>query len=420
MTRLIMLQHHQNPILRTPFNPAGSYTYHPVYPIDNDNDDTSSASLSNSRDDVPHKNASSWSIVATCVGLLAIGLVVMFSYQKGLWSFDAIKEKNEGEDDNENEGNEKNKDKCIRKAHMRRRMERNMVHKAATVDTRKQLPLDDRFLKMKQQNLSQEISRYKGEEETKKQLKMTPVIPRKDHPLEVVRKKMDTKNNINKYRYARGIKRGRAGGNKPPLPPKLESYDMTHDLPYNEIKVYNVPEDGDCLFHCFVQILDGIHLKRTVHNLREIVARSIGKKEFEFLYEIYNMAKQQGDVNVISDYSYMEHVSDLRTLRRSIMTPYYFGDEMAVKALEYAFPVQCMILRINEQNRIELARRYNEDEEQQKPWFALLLLNIRSQHYELMCYRDKTIMRREELPSKIIRLLDQQKLELELKSSTSQ
>lgn len=211
-------------------------------------------------------------------------------------------------------------------------------------------------------------------------------------------------------------KRDRSGQITDPEPAAVverESYDVTDDLAYDQLEVVSNPGAGDCLFHCFVRILDSISINKTVRDLREVVARSVGPRELKFLRDIYVMAEKARDVDILADYSFMRGVETVGDLRKAMMHSKYYGDEIAVTALERAFPVHCLILRLLPRKRIELARRYSEQEGQEKRWFSLLILDMESQHYELLKCNGQVVMRELELPAKIQRLLNQNREERE-------
>lgn len=274
------------------------------------------------------------------------------------------------------------------------RREMNDIAKASKVKTHK-LPLNQNFESKRAAAVGVELKEPKE---------------RKEHPLEKASKTIkQRRSKRSELIQSKGIKRSRAGTSDPPKPPLLESYDLTYDLPYSDIKVYNVPGDGDCLFHCFSLILRGLNVHKTVYDLRQIVARNTSQKEFDYLRELYLDAWKSGDRGLLEDYIFMQNVYTLQDLRMAIMKPSYYGDEMALRALEKAFPVECLVIQSKGKNKIQLARRFNEN--QQKPWFALLFLDTHTQHYELMTYKDKPIMRLNDLPPKIQRLQEQQKLE---------
>lgn len=189
-----------------------------------------------------------------------------------------------------------------------------------------------------------------------------------------------------------------------------ESYDVTNDLDYENISRYEVYADGDCLFHCVRRVFADIGIDTTVGMLRRMVARNVGEREFQFLESLYLDATKRGEKSVLEDYGFMKNVRNLTDLKQTIMLPIYFGDEMALSALERAYPVKFLVLCVRPNNRIELARRFTEDEEllANAPHFGLLLLNQFAKHYELLRYKDKNAMKFSELPPKLQRLVNQQ------------
>lgn len=256
-------------------------------------------------------------------------------------------------------------------------------------------------------------SNLKKVEEETKAVPVTKYL----HPLQ--RARLHSKGPIarSKHRYVVKTSRKRKlGSEQTEGEVELEDYDLTDDMPYEDVKVFNVPGDGDCLFHCVRTALREIKIEVSIEDLRGIVARSVGEKELGFLRSIYTSALREGDRSLLRDYSFMKNVETVRDLRSAIMTTEYYGDEMALQAIERAYPMKLLVVRSLANDRLELARRFSSDEaeEESKPWFCLLLLNVFAQHYELISYDSRVAMRREELPPKIHRLVEQQKEERRL------
>ena len=235
------------------------------------------------------------------------------------------------------------------------------------------------------------------------------------HPLQKVKLSKSLFPKRTRKTVNRGTKRGRLGARAQSAELGLEDYDMTDEFPYDDIKVFDVYPDGDCLFHCARKVLHDLSIEVSIRDLRSIVARSVGEKEFTMLQNIYTMAVRAGDVELMQDYRFMHNVASVPALRHTIMTPSYFGDEMALRAIEAAYPVKFMVIRMAGENKIELSRRFSDEEACEKPWFAMLLLNLRAVHYELISFKDKAVMRRNELPNKIQRLIKQCEKERELR-----
>lgn len=260
--------------------------------------------------------------------------------------------------------------------------------------------------------------RQEAIENTVKQVEQeAPKIEKYLHPLQ--RARLNSKGALAKNKHRIVVKTSRKrklGASQTEGEVELEDYDLTDDMPYEDVKVFNVPGDGDCLFHCVRAALKEIKIEVSIEDLRGIVARSVGEKELGFLRSIYTSAMREGDRSLVRDYSFMRDVETVRDLRRVIMTTEYYGDEMALQAIERAYPMKLLVVRSLANDRLELARRFSADEaeEESKPWFCLLLLNVFAQHYELISYESRVAMRKNELPPKIERLVDQQKEERRL------
>ena len=182
-----------------------------------------------------------------------------------------------------------------------------------------------------------------------------------------------------------------------------QDFDMTKHLPYEQLEVFDVPADGDCFFYCVQHALQGIGKRKTIAELREIVANSVTHEEFETLFQIYSgAAAGSPDYQILNDYAFMRNVSTLDEMRDAMKTRVYFGDEMAVRALENSFGVNWVILLkrgdTSGQNRVHLSKRFNNPDKERSTKYAILLLREDTVHYKLVKLNGKSVIDEEELP----------------------
>lgn len=225
----------------------------------------------------------------------------------------------------------------------------------------------------------------------------TPAPPAAQHPSAQIR--------------VRGVKRSLRARDQAEAPDTtnsfIEDYDVTDDL--SGAKIVNVAPDGSCFFHCVRLALRDGGVAATVRDLRAIVARSVDKGAFEMLRSIYDDAKSSGQVELLRDYGFMRGVKTLAGLRARIMTDEYWGDDMAIRAVEKFFSVQCLVVLVKNR-RLFLASQLAEPSPPAPPKaYFLVLLHQEHQHYELVQIDGRRIMSAAELPAKVWRLVEQRK-----------
>lgn len=165
----------------------------------------------------------------------------------------------------------------------------------------------------------------------------------------------------------------------------------------DEFKIISNDGAGDCLFHCWVQILQSIGIKSTVRELRCIVSDSITKEKFDFLFDLFTNAKKNRDRSLLADYGFMSNVTCVTDLKDVVKTSAYFGDDMALRALEAEYPIHCIVLEASG-NKVEKMERFKVDEEKEK-WFAIL--SLENVHYELVQYNGAVVMKKQDLPVRL-------------------
>lgn len=183
-----------------------------------------------------------------------------------------------------------------------------------------------------------------------------------------------------------------------PLPPTSEK-STAAAVAVPEYDVVETAADGNCLFHCFVFALRP-EFSTTVRALREEVAQSVGEDQFQMLKVIYDDAKREKDWDQLQDYSFMEGVDSLEALRQSIRTPRYWGDEMALTALEKFTKLTPVVITQKREGVFEVARRISEDVTKSATKLYMILF-LHHAHYRLVKYRGRTKMRFGELPPQI-------------------
>jgi hypothetical protein len=181
-------------------------------------------------------------------------------------------------------------------------------------------------------------------------------------------------------------------------------HDLTMTLPYENLSIVPNAAGGDCLFLCWQRMLRGMGVDTSTHELRQVVANSLTQQKFDFLKGVFDAAVKEADSGLVSDYSFMHNLGGVEDLRAVVMQSSYFGDEMALSALEKKYNIRCVVLLLVDHARISLARRFS-DEEDAKPRYGILLLDQSMLHYELVEYFDQAVMKQDELPEKIQSLL---------------
>lgn len=159
-----------------------------------------------------------------------------------------------------------------------------------------------------------------------------------------------------------------------------------------EVRRYRVLNNygmGDCLFNCFVQASESRGRPTSVRALRAVVARGMDEEKLGVLKQIYK--ESQGDMDMMKDYSWMRGVDTLHDLREKVMTPMYYGDDMALPLLERATGLDAVVVsRGAEQKRMD-------DRVGAGAWIVLLLKNV---HYTLMQRNGRAVF--DEYPRDVI------------------
>ena len=138
------------------------------------------------------------------------------------------------------------------------------------------------------------------------------------------------------------------------------------------------PGGGDCLFWCFKQALETIGQEISVAALRRVVSNSVDNDTFVFLRTLYQNAVEDNNLDMLKEFAYVKNLTTLSELKEAMLCPTYWGDELAVVALENFTGLQAFILK-NEQF-------------QQRPGVnqrkKAIYLDLRNEHYRLFRTED--------------------------------
>ncbi len=169
--------------------------------------------------------------------------------------------------------------------------------------------------------------------------------------------------------------------------------------------------NGDCLFFCYQQMFAKTSVKTSIGmkhlevvEMREIVGQSMTQEKLDFLVSLYTDARKEKNISLMCDYAFMRDVTTLEELRAAIHTRRYFGDEMALDALDVALGVTTLVLSVSTNGLMRLAVRCSPVN---RDVFAIVTLDEDAVHYELVTFHGRTLMARSELPDKIVALLDE-------------
>lgn len=141
----------------------------------------------------------------------------------------------------------------------------------------------------------------------------------------------------------------------------------------NEISPIQIIDNqgmGDCFFFAFQNALREKEIHFSIQQLRKIVADSITSEQFQTLKQLYSPQDR------LPEYEFMSNVETLEDLRKVMMTPAYYGDELAIVALENEFQIQIIVI-LNEDGVYKKATNLHEQREFSEVTF-LYLSNV---HY---------------------------------------
>lgn len=160
----------------------------------------------------------------------------------------------------------------------------------------------------------------------------------------------------------------------------------------NLFKLENSIPDGNCLFESIHKVLlsyeqsnfniDGLNknVDISVTGLRECVSDSITEDQFYFLKEIYTHAISERDRNILHDYDFMHGIDYLHQLQQIIKTTDYWGDDMALDAIEEKYKALRFIVIKEEDNELKICQRLQKNKES----IGCVFLYLKNKHYQLI------------------------------------
>lgn len=169
------------------------------------------------------------------------------------------------------------------------------------------------------------------------------------------------------------------------------------------IEVRHNSGGGDCLFLCFKEAIAACGVSVTVQELRGIVAESVSEDQFYVLKAIYDGAVEEKEYDVIKDYNFMRGVQNVEELRKAMMTTHYWGDEMALSAVEEASGICAVVITTDDKNRPIVAQRLGKTIQNDTNRFIVLLLE--NSHYQLAVYNGDVVMDKEEVGNAVREIL---------------
>lgn len=155
---------------------------------------------------------------------------------------------------------------------------------------------------------------------------------------------------------------------------------------------------GDCLFYCYQQALSSLKQRMSIQDMRRAVAGTMTQEKFETLKTIYNMAKQDGDTDLLNDYGWVADSQNLKQLKAHMMKPTYFGDEIALAALEKLTGLNTIVVKDG------AIQKRAEKRQPTGLWIVLLLKNV---HYRILAL-DQTLVFKDQVPATVVKLAQNQ------------
>jgi len=160
---------------------------------------------------------------------------------------------------------------------------------------------------------------------------------------------------------------------------------------------------GDCLFLCYEMAIKSLNVSTSVEELRSIVAESVGEDQFSVLKIIYDEAARENEYTVLQDYNFMRGVETLEDLRRNMKTREYWGDEMAIRALEEASGISLCVVTKDQSNKTIIADKMDADQTVDSKRHLIVLLE--NSHYQVIKYKNDIVLDWEELQEAKTRLV---------------
>lgn len=222
-------------------------------------------------------------------------------------------------------------------------------------------------------------------------------------------------------------------------------------------RIHKVPGDGDCFFTVVKDAFKQIGKKTTIDKLRGIVAKTATVDMFESYYNIYHgflseieenelkikkihenikklkaryssaSEKKEKDAILtqiknhnsdaqtfakyiatakrdINEFEFMKDVNNLVEFKQKVMDSKYWADDAAINILENNLNVKVIILdeqnfkSKDEDNVLKCASGAKEEIPNPTPEYYIMAAYVGGNHYELISYKDKKILKFSEIP----------------------
>ena len=189
-----------------------------------------------------------------------------------------------------------------------------------------------------------------------------------------------------------------------PVPPRRKVpsiskyFRVKPDLPPPLITILPNAGNGDCLFHCFRRALKSLGKSFSILDLRAIVASAATEDQLDTLKLVYSGAEQENDIEILNDYSFMKGVETLGDLRVGMMKRSYWGDEMALTALEKETGLKAVVFTTLH-GKMEIAKQLGDSVPPASGRY--IMLRLHANHYQLIKYDKRVTMRFSKLPAEV-------------------
>ena len=181
---------------------------------------------------------------------------------------------------------------------------------------------------------------------------------------------------------------------------QLEAYKRSRRR-FADLEVVHMPPDGNCLFHCFVAVINEAFpdLKVTVKTLRWVISRRVTEDEFQTSKAVYEALRDDGDPSeVLHELEYMRGVNSFAQYKMRFMDRSTWGNEQCVAHLRDFCGIQPVIIRSQRGGGYSISGGYKDErgsvfEPEDERLFAVF--ELRGQHYNLMKFKGLTLLSQE-------------------------
>lgn len=161
---------------------------------------------------------------------------------------------------------------------------------------------------------------------------------------------------------------------------------------------------GDCLFHCFKDALGAAGNRTSIRALRRVVAEAVTDDQFQTLKAIYDSANTENEYQVLVDYPFMKGVKDIQGLRSAMMRRSYWGDEMALAALEKRTKLKAIVFT-TQYGKMQIANTIDGDLQEPPKSGRYIMVLLHNLHYQLIKYNGKVYFKKRELPPEVLEII---------------